>query len=563
MRRWGLTLIAGLLASCAATPEGPAGDRPAAGYDVLIRGGTIYDGSGAAPYRGDVGIRSDRIAYVGPQAPAGAATIIDAAGRAVAPGYINMLSHSRESLLHDGRAMSAVLQGVTLEVNSENSLAPLTPKMRELRVQRQGDIKVPITWSTLGEYLTTVEKSGISVNLAAFIGAGAVREHVVGLDDVDPTPTQLAEMQRLVREAMRQGALGLATMLIYVPERYAETAELVALAREAGRCGGLYAAHVRDEGPELIGALDETARIGAEAGVPVHVHHLKQSNPENWSKLDAAIARFEAARAAGVRMTADMYLYPASGTGANSMLPAWVQEGGLEATIARLRDPAARARAKAELQLPGGNPRNVLFSGFKSEKLKPLAGKRLDEVARLRGTSPEDTVIDLIVEDGSRVNTIFFTMSETNLRRQSALPWMSFGADAGAVAAEGVVLKSSTHPRAYGNFARLLAKYVREEQAMPLAEAIRKLTSLPAATLGLQDRGALKPGAYADVVLFDPATIRDHATFETPHRYATGVSDVWVNGVQVVKAGTHTGARPGRALRGAGWTGAAGGGACR
>ena len=557
MRYLGLTLVAGLLASCATAPQATAS------YDVLIRGGTIYDGSGGAPFVGDVALKGDRIAYVGPRVSASAATVVDAKGQAVAPGFINMLSHARETLLHDGRAMSTVLQGVTLEVNSENSLAPLTDKMRKIRESRQGDIKVPITWSTLGEYLDTVEKSGIAVNLASFIGAGAVREHVIGADDIDPTPAQLAEMRRLVREAMQQGAVGVATMLIYIPERYAETPELVALASEAAKCGGIYAAHVRDEGPQLVEAIEETAAIGRQAKVPVHVHHLKQSNRENWSKLDPVIARFERARADGVRMTADMYVYPASGTGANSMLPAWVQEGGLEATIERLRDPATAKRAAAELELPGGDPKNVLFSGFKSEGLKPLAGKRLDEVARMRGKSPAETVIDLIVEDGSRVNTIFFTMSEDNIRRQTALPWMMFGADAGAVAAEGVVLKSSSHPRMYGNFARVLGRYVRDERTMPLQDAVRKLTSLPATTLGLKDRGSLKPGAFADVVLFDPATIRDNATFEKPHQYATGVSNVWVNGVQVVKAGAHTGAKPGRALRGPGWTGAAGGGACR
>lgn len=548
MTRIALTLAAGLLASCA-TPAITGADAP---FDVLIRNGLIYDGSGSAPFAGEVGIRGDRIVFVGAKAPAGAVTTVDAGGKAVAPGFINMLSHSRETLLHDGRAMSGILQGVTLEVNSESSLAPLNERMRKLREGRQGDIKVPISWSTLGGYFDAIEKSGTSVNVASFIAAGSIREYVLGADDVDPTPQQLDEMRGLVRAAMNDGAMGVATMLIYIPEMYAETPELVALAAEAGKCGGIYAAHIRDEEDALIEALEETARIGAEAKVPVHVHHLKQSNPENWPKLDTAIALFERARAQGIRMTADMCTYPASGTGANSMLPAWVQEGGLEATIERLKNPAHRARAAAELKLPGGEAKNVLFSGFKTEKLKPLAGKRLDEVAKLRGTSPADTVIDLIVEDGSRVNTIFFRMSEDNVRRQTALPWMTFGADAGVVAAEGVVLKSSNHPRAYGNFARLLAKYVREEKTMPLQEAVRKLTSLPASILGLGDRGALKAGAFADVVVFDPATVQDHATFAKPHQYSTGVSDVWVNGVQVVKAGGHTGAKPGRAIKGGG-----------
>jgi len=554
MTRLSLSLIAALLATTSATraaPEAPTPQSPT--YDVLITNALIYDGAGGAPYRGEVGLRGDRIAFVGAKAPAGAVTTrVDAGGKAVAPGFINMLSHSREALLADGRAMAGVLQGVTLEVNSESSLAPLTDGMRKLRESRQGDIKVPITWSTLGGYFDAIEKSRVSLNVASFIAAGSVRENVLGLDDVDPTPAQLDAMRALVRAAMNEGAMGVATMLIYIPERYAETPELVALASEAGRCGGTYAAHIRDEGRTLIEALDETAAIGRQAKLPVHVHHLKQSDPENWGKLDAAIATIEKARASGVAMTADMYTYPASGTGANSMLPAWVQEGGLEKTIARLKDPAVRQRAGAELDMPGDDPANVLFSGFKNDALKPLTGKRLSEVMAMRGTGAAETVMDLIVEDNSRVNTIFFSMSEANVRRQTALPWVAFGSDAAALTAEGAVLKSATHPRAYGNVARLLGKYVREEKTMKLEEAVRKLTSLPASILHLTDRGALRPGAFADVVIFDPATVADHATFARPHQYATGVSDLWVNGVQVVKAGAHTGATPGRAVKGPG-----------
>jgi N-acyl-D-amino-acid deacylase len=554
MTRLSLSLIAALLATTSATraaPEAPPPQPPA--YDLLITNGMIYDGAGGAPYRGEVAIKGDRIAFVGAKAPPGTvATRVDAGGKAVAPGFINMLSHSREALLHDGRAMSGVLQGVTLEVNSENSLAPLTDGMRRLREGRQGDLKLPLTWSTLGGYFDAVEKSGVSVNVASFIGAGAIREHVLGLGDVDPTPAQLERMRGLVRAAMADGALGVTTMLIYIPETYAETPELVALASEAGQCGGTYAAHIRDEGERLIEALEETAAIGRQAKLPVHVHHLKQWGPENWGKLDAAIATIEATRASGVAMTADMYTYPAAGTGANSMLPAWVQEGGLEKTIERLKDPAIRARAGAELDMPGDDPRNILFAGFKNDRLKPLTGKRLDEVMALRGTSAAETVMDLIVEDNSRVNTVFFAMSEANVRRQTALPWLGFGADAAAIAAEGHVLKSATHPRAYGNVARLLGKYVREEKTMTLEEAVRKLTTLPASILHLTDRGALKPGMYADVVVFDPATVADHSTFADPHRYSTGVSDLWVNGVQVVKAGAHTGAKPGRAVKGPG-----------
>ena len=549
MTRAGPSLIAGLLASTLVAGSSSAAPGR---YDILIANGLIYDGSGGAPYRGEVGISGDRIVFVGPKAPARAKVTVDVGGKAVAPGFINMLSHSREALLHDGRAMSGVLQGVTLEVNSENSLAPLTDKMRKLREGRQGDIKVPITWSTLGGYFKAIEKSGTAVNVASFIGAGAVREHVIGLTDVDPNPAQLTEMRGLVRAAMKDGAMGVATMLIYVPERYAETPELIALATEAGQCGGTYAAHIRDEGDTLIEALEETAEIGRQARLPVHVHHLKQSDPENWNKLDAAIATFEKARASGVQMTADMYTYPASGTGANSMLPAWVQEGGLEATIERLKDPAVRKRAAAELDMPGSDPNNVLFSGFKNDKLKSLTGLRLSQVMARRGTSAGDTVIDLIIEDNSRVNTIFFAMSEDNVRRQTALPWVAFGADAAAIAAEGLVLKSATHPRAYGNVARLLGHYVRDQKVMPMQEAVRKLTTLPASILHLTDRGALKPGMFADVVVFNPARISDPATFAAPHQYSTGVSDVWVNGVQVLKAGVHTGKMPGRAVKGPG-----------
>lgn len=559
MRRSGIAALGIASLSACTFPQGPTAALSAP-YDLLITDAMIYDGSGNTPYRGEIAIRGDRIAYVGPKAPARGGRLIDADGQAVAPGFINMLSHSRESVLYDGRAMNVVLQGVTLEVNSEHSAGPLTPEMRARRLARQIDIKVPLPWNTLGDYLDHVERSGISVNLASFVGAGTLREHVIGLNDVDPTPKQLAEMRRLTREAMEQGALGLATMLIYVPENYAKTPELVALASDAGRCGGMYIAHIRDEGGMLLEAVDETVAIARQAGVPAQIHHLKQSGRANWGKLDQVIARVERARAQGIRITADMYLYPASGTGATAMLPVWAQEGGLEATVARLKDPMVRARAKAEMTHPGAE--NVLFSGFRNEALRPLTGKRLAEVARLRGTSPEDTVMDLIIEDGSRVNTIYFSMSEENVRRQTALPWMTFGSDAGAIAAEGLFLKTSTHPRSYGNFARLLAKYVREDKTMPLEEAVRKLTSLPAATLGISDRGSLRPGAFADVIMFDPTTVQDHATFEQPHQYSTGVRHVWVNGTQVVSNGRHTGAKPGRAVRGRGWTGAPGGG-CR
>lgn len=559
MRRAAIGLWGALTLTACALPMGPTEPKEAP-YDLLITDALIYDGSGAAPYRGEIAVRGDRIAYAGPKAPAGAARLFRANGLAIAPGFINMLSHSRETLLYDGRAMNMVLQGVTLEVNSEISAGPLTPKMRRIRLARQSDIKVPLPWITLGEYLDHAERAGLSLNLGSFVATGALREFVVGLNDVDPTPGQLVEMRRLTREAMEQGALGISAALIYVPDKYAETGELVSLAQEAGRCGGIYTAHIRDEGSKLTEAVDETIAIARQAGVPAQIHHLKQGGSSNWGKLDEVVARIEQARAQGLRITADMYLYTASGTGATTMLPGWIQEGGLEATLARLKDTSLRARARKEIRHPGAD--NVLFSGFRNKALRPLTGKRLGEVARMRGTSLEDTIMDLIVEDGSRVNTIFFIMCEENVRRQTALPWMTFGSDGAAMAAEGLFLNTSQHPRSYGNFARLLGRYVRDEKTLPLEEAVRKLTSLPAATLGIADRGSLKAGHFADLVVFDPATVQDRATFEQPHQYATGISQVWVNGVQVVANGNHTGARPGRIARGRAWVGAPGGG-CR
>ncbi|MDT9598686.1 N-acyl-D-amino-acid deacylase family protein [Sphingosinicella rhizophila] len=528
-----------------------AGNR----FDVLITNATIYDGSGTPPYPGEVAIDGDRIAFVGAKAPAAAGRTIDARGQAVAPGFINMLSHSRETILQDGRAMNVVMQGVTLEVNSETSNAPLTEKMRQRRMTLQGDTRTPVPWTTIGGYLDHVEKSGVSVNVASLVGAGIIREYVIGLDDVDPSPVELARMRDLARAAMEEGALGVATMLIYVPETFAEMPELIALAAEAGKCGGIFAAHMRDEGAGILQSVDEMVAIGRASGAPVHIHHLKQTGAANWGKLGAVIAQVEAARRAGVPITADMYLYIASGTGATAMLPVWVQEGGLEATIARLKDPAVRARAVADMQKPGNmrDPATAMFSSFRNPALRQYSGKRVSEVARLRGTSPAETVIDLIVEDGSRVNTIYFAMSEDNVRRQTALPWMTFGSDAGSHATEGAFLESEVHPRTYGNFARLLGKYVREDKALTLQEAVRKLTSSPASILGIKDRGTLRAGAFADVVIFDPATIEDVSTFEDSHHYARGVSNVWVNGVQVLAEGRHTGAKPGRAVRGRGW----------
>jgi N-acyl-D-amino-acid deacylase len=546
---------------------------PAADYSILIRGGTIYDGSGNMPYVGDVALKGDRIAYVGPHAPGRAARTVDAAGKAVSPGFINMLSWANASLIADGRGMSDTAQGVTLEVMGEgDSMGPLTPAMKRLEIKRQGDIKYPIRWTTLGQYLEYLQRKGVTPNVASFVGATTVRVHELGEKDVDPTPAQLKRMRALVRQAMKEGAVGVGSSLIYAPANFAETPELVALTREAARCGGMYISHIRDEGPKLLEAIDELVAISRQSGAPAEIYHYKQAGKENWGKIDAAVAKVNAARAAGLRITADMYTYPASSTGFDAAFPLWIQDGGLEKWVARLKEPKLRARAFADMHKPDASentkivlydPDKVILVGFKTSKLKPLAGKTLAEVAKMRGKSPEETAADLIVEDGTRIQVVYFSMSEDNVRRETALPWMSFGSDADSRGPYGVFLKSSTHPRAYGNVARLLGHYVRDEKTTSLADAIRRLTSLPATNLSIRQRGSLKPGYYADVVVFDPATIRDNATFAKPQQLATGVENVFVNGVQVWRDGKHTGAKPGRFVRGPGWTGWPGGGACR
>lgn len=452
-------------------------------------------------------------------------------------------------------------------------MGPLNPEMKQMSLARQGDIKYPITWTTLGEYLSFLEQRKISPNVASFVGATTVRIHELGERDIDPDPAQLARMRGLVRQAMEEGALGVGSSLIYAPASYAETAELVALTQEAGRCGGMYISHMRSEGDRLLEAIDELIEISRQSRTPAEIYHLKMAGQKNWTKLDEVIARVEAARARGQRITADMYNYMAGATGLNASMPPWVQDGGFEAWVKRLKDPAIRARVVQEMRTPqrewenllllAGGAEKTLLIGFKNEALKPLTGKTLAQVAKLRGKSPEETAIDLVIEDGSRVDVAYFLMSEDNVRRQVGLPWMSFGSDAEASAPEGIFLKSSTHPRAYGNVARLLGHYVRDHKAASLPDAIRRLTSLPAANLGLRDRGALKPGHFADIVIFDPATIKDHATYERPQQFSTGVRDVFVNGVQVLKDSEHTGAKPGRFVRGPGWTGWPGGGTCR
>jgi N-acyl-D-amino-acid deacylase len=557
--------IGGFLATSAAAP---------ASYSVIIRGGTIYDGSGGAPYVGDVALKGDKIAYVGPHAPGRAARIMDARGKAVSPGFINMLSWANESLIADGRGLSDTMQGVTLEVMGEgDSMGPWTPEMKLREIKRQGDIKYPIRWTTLGQYLEYMQRKGVTPNIASFVGATTVRVHELGEKDVDPTPAQLTRMRALVRQAMKEGAMGVGSSLIYAPATYAETPELTALSGEAAKCGGMYISHMRSEGNKLLEAIDELIAISKQSGAPAEIYHFKEAGQPNWGKIDAAIAKVNAARAGGQRITADMYTYTAGATGLDAAMPTWVQSGGLEAWIKRMKDPAVRARLVKEMRTPSqdwenllllaGSPDKVLLIAFKNPKLKPLTGKTLGEVARMRGKSPEETAMDLVIEDGSRVGTVYFLMSEANVKREVALPWMSFGSDEASEAPEGVFLKSSSHPRAYGNFARVLGHYVRDEHAMTLQEAIRRLSSLPATNLSIKQRGWLKPGYYADVVLFDPARLEDHATYEKPKQLASGVDDVFINGVQVLRNGKHTGAKPGRFVRGRGWTGWPGGGACR
>ena len=532
-------------------------------YDVVIKSGRIYDGSGGSSYVADIAIEDDRIAAIG-QLETDADLVIDAQGLAVAPGFINMLSWANDTLIEDGRSQSDIRQGVTLEVLGEGfSMGPLNEMMKRDMLESQGDIKFGIEWTTLGQYLEYLERKGVSTNVASFIGAATVRIHVLGYQDRAPTSKELRQMRRLVARAMREGAVGISSALIYAPGVYAETDELVALAEVAGRYGGIYISHLRSEGNNLLEALDELITIALKANVASEVYHMKAAGKANWHKLDAMIEKIEKARSEGLRITADMYNYTAGATGLDAAMPPWVQVGGHMAWITRLKDPSIRRRVVREMSTPtdewenlyllAGSAENVLLVGFKNEKLRNLTGKTLAQVAKLRGKSPEETAIELVIEDDSRVSTVYFLMSEENVKKQIKLPWVSFCSDAGSLAPEGVFLKSSTHPRAYGSFARLLCKYVRQEKVITLAEAVRRLSSLPAGNLKLEKRGKLETGYYADIVVFDPDTISDHATYEKPHQYATGMVHVFVNGTQVLKDGEHTGAKPGRFVRGPGW----------
>lgn len=532
-------------------------------YDTIIWNATIYDGNGGEPYVADIAIKNDTIAFIGKLEGYSAKQIIDAKGMAVAPGFINMLSWATETLIQDGRSQSDIRQGVTLEVMGEGeSMGPLTPAMRQQYLQGQSDIKFDINWNTLGGYLSFLEKKGVSCNVSSFVGATTIRRYVIGEDDRAPTPAELDSMRLLVKQAMEEGALGVGTSLIYPPAFFAKTDELVALCREAAKYKGSYISHMRSEGSQLYEAVEELIDIAKRANIHAEIYHLKAAGQDNWNKMDSVIRRVERARAEGLNITADMYNYIAGGTGLTATMPPALQDGGFGKLRERLQDAAIRKQLKQEMNTltnkwenfyrAAGSPEKILLVGFRQDSLKKYTGKTLGAIAAIRGTSPQETAMDLIVQDSSRVETIYFLMDENNLHKQLKLPWLSFGSDEGSYTPEGVFIKSNCHPRAYGNFARVLGKYVREEKILSLQEAIRKLTKLPATNLQLVKRGELKPGYFADIVIFDPATIQDHATFEKPHQYSTGMQHVFVNGVQVLKDGEHTGATPGRFVKGPG-----------
>jgi N-acyl-D-amino-acid deacylase len=521
-------------------------------YDVLIKGGTVYDGSGGKPIKADIAIQGDRIAAIGKLKNATAKTVIDASGLAVAPGFINMLSWSTNSLIVDGRSQSELRQGVTLEIFGEGSSpGPLNPEMKKRQQREQGDGNDEVPWTTLAEYLIYLEKRGVAPNVASFIGAGTIREYVVGLEDKKATPEQLQQMRELVRQEMEAGALGIGSSLIYAPDTYASTEELIELCKEAAKYKGKYISHIRNEGSNLINAVEEFLRISREAGLPAEIYHLKASGEANWSKIDQVIAMVNQARKRGMKITADMYTYTASSNSLQSRIPTWAHSGGDEAMLKRLEDPETRKKISDELH-KGGPMNRTLLVGLRRPNMKPLIGKTLTEVAAMRGKDEIETMLDLILEARSRIQVVTFSMSEENVKKEIRQPWVSFGSDASSMAAEGGFLQSSTHPRAYGNFARVLGKYVREEKVISLQEAIRRLSGLPATNLGLDRRGFLRKDFFADVVIFDPQTIADKATYENPHQYAVGMKHVLVNGVQVLKDGEPTGAKAGRAVWGPG-----------
>ena len=556
MFRCGLLIVASVVLGACTSP---------AEHELILRNGTIVDGIGAPSFVGDLAINDDRITAVGDLGDSRGVTEVDVSGLVVAPGFINMLSWAGEALLEDGRSQGDIRQGVTLEVFGEGvSGGPLTDQMKALEVTSQGDIKFDVAWTTLGDYLEHLEGKGVSPNIASFVGATTLRVHEIGYEDRPPTADELDRMRDLVRRAMEEGAIGIGSSLIYAPGFYAQTDELIELTKVAAEYGGLYISHMRSEGNALLESVDELLRIAREGGIRAEIYHLKAAGQSNWDKLSAVIERVEAARSEGLEVTANMYTYTAGSTGLDAGMPPWVQEGGYNAWAGRLQDPAVRDRVRQEMTTPTNEWENLLLAagaegtllvGFKNASLRGYIGQTLAEVAAARGTSVSDTAMDLVIEDGSRVQVVYFLMSEENVARQISLPWVSYCSDAGSYASEGIFLNSSTHPRAYGNFARLLGRYVREERIIAIEEAIRKLTSLPAGNLRIRDRGQLTTGYFADVVVFDPDKIQDHATYEDPHQYATGMVHVWVNGTQVLRDGEHTGATPGRVVRGPGWTG--------
>jgi N-acyl-D-amino-acid deacylase len=536
-------------------------------YDVIIRGGIVYDGTGKPGVVTDVGINADTIAFIGDLSGASATSKeLNVQGLAVAPGFINMMSHAEVTLIMDGKAQSDIRQGITLEVLGESSMGPLNDRMKndwQDQMKRNPDWKFDIDWTTLGEYLESLQRRGISPNVASFVGANTVRIHELGYENRSPNPEELGRMKALIKQAMEEGAMGTTTALIYAPDNYAATEELIELSKVAAPYGGMYISHMRSEGNNILNAVDETIRIAREANLPAEIYHLKLGGKENWNKLDSVIAKIDKANKSGLRITADMYTYTAGATGLDATMPPWVQEGGIKEWISRLKNPAIRKKVLAEMRTPtdkwenlllnAGDPDRVLLLGFTNDSLKRFTGKTLGEVARIYGKTPEETAMDLVITDSTRVETAYFLMNEENIKRQIALPYVSFGSDAGAPSAEGMFLKYKDHPRAYGNFSRLLGKYVRDEKVIPLEEAIRKLTSLPAGNLKIKKRGILTPGFYADIAIFDPIKIQDHATFENPHQYSTGMHHVFVNGTPVLENGEHTGATPGRIVRGPGW----------
>ncbi|MEI7628280.1 MAG: D-aminoacylase [Bacteroidota bacterium] len=532
-------------------------------YDTIIRNGLVYDGNGGEPYKADIALQNDSIAFIGDLSKESAKNEVDAKGLAVAPGFINMMGHSEESLFQDGRAQSDIRQGVTTEIFGETSFGPLNANMKSQMQNGQGDVKYNVSWNTLGEYMQVLEKKGIAPNIASFVGSGAVRQYVIGEANIAPTPAQLDSMKLLVDQAMEEGALGITNALIYPVDFFAKTDELIALAKEASKYGGTYSSHMRSEGNKLLEAVEELITISKEANIPAEIFHLKAGGKDNWPKMDSVIKRVERARKEGQDITSDMYTYLAGATGMTSAFPPTLQDGGFGKLRERLQDPKIRAEMKKAMNTNAqdwenlyygtGGPEHVLLLGFKQDSLKKFTGKTLAEAAMMRHSTPEETAMDLIVQDSTRVGVAYFLMSEDNVKKQVALPWVSFGSDEGSYTTEGVFLKSNAHPRAYGNFARVIGHYVRDEKVLTLQAAIQKLANLPAKHLKLQKRGELKIGNYADIVIFDPAKVKDNATFEKPHQYSDGMVDVFVNGIAVFKNGEPTGNAAGRFVKGPGY----------